>query len=209
MNKKFAIFFAMNLIILVSACGSKEKKEVSERKNTSKEFAQGGTIAEVSMPIKSASTKPEDKKKPLIKKSPNGKTSKVSNEGGDDLSNLPDSEEKTLVKRYLELSSSIPDSDERKEMGQLLSTISSFGPSSSSILPALAKRYIAMSNSIPDSDERKEMYAILSTFSRLGSNARSVSTILTNRYKELSESIPDDEEKKEMSIILQTTSRIK
>lgn len=33
MNKKFAIFFAMYLIFLVSACGSKEKKEVSERKN--------------------------------------------------------------------------------------------------------------------------------------------------------------------------------
>ena len=209
MTKKFTIFLAISLIFMVGACGSKEKKEVSERKKDSREFTQGNPFSEVNSPIKSGSIKPEDKKKPLIKKSENVKLSKVSNNGDDDLSNLPNSEAKTLAKRYIELSLSVPDSDERKEMGELLSTISSFGPLSSSVLPALAKRYIVLSNSVPDSDERKEMYGILSAFSRLGSNARSISTILTNRYRELSESVPDDEEKKEMTLILQTTARIK
>lgn len=209
MTKKFTIFLAMSLIFLVGACGSKEKKEVSERKKDSREFTQGNPFPEVNSPIKSGSNKPEDKKKPLLKKSENAKLSKVSNNGDDDLSNLPISEAKTLVKRYIELSLSVPDSDERKEMEELLSTISSFGPLSSSVIPALAKHYIVLSNSVPDSDERKEMYCILNTFSRLGSKARSISTILTNRYRELSESIPDNEEKKEMTLILQTTARIK
>lgn len=197
---KIKICYALALIFFSTGCGSKEKTEVSEKKNNGREIAQGNN---------SGSIKPEGKKKPIIKKTTSGKNSKVSDEGDDDLSNLPDTEAKTLLKRYLELSSAVPDSDERKEMNQLLSTLSSFGASASSVLPTLAKRYVVLSNSVPDSDERKEMYSILSVFSRLGNNARSVSTILTNRYKELSESVPDDEEKREMTLILQTTARIK
>ena len=121
---------------------------------------------------------------------------------------LPPSEATTLVKRYIELSESVPDEDEQKEMSRVLDTLVSYGAEAAPTTVALAKRYVSVSESVPDKNEQKEMAQILSALGRLGVHARSARAILTARYKELSESVPDETERHEMTMILQTTSRI-
>ncbi len=123
--------------------------------------------------------------------------------------NLPASEAKTLVKRYIELSRSVPDDDERREMSQLLNTLVSHGAGAAPVTVALARMYVELSQSVPDDAEQKEMSEILSALGRLGVHARSASPILTARYNELSESVPDESERREMTLILQTTSKIR
>ena len=203
MKKQIVRFLAMTLIFTMAGCSFETKPKVSEKKNNSGEIAQGNN-SNNSGPIK-----PEDKKKPLIKKTTSGKNYKVSDEGDDDFSNLPDSEINILVKRYIELSKSFPDEDGRREMTELLNTIVGFGSRASSGALPLAKRFADLSKSFPDEADRKEITQILNALGRLGGSAKMASPILTARYKELSESFPDDMEKREITLILQTTARIK
>lgn len=138
-----------------------------------------------------------------------GRSEKKGNQEEDYTSKLPPSEAKTLVKRYIELSRSVPDGDERKEMSQLLNTLVSHKAGAAPVAVALAKMYVELSDSVPDEAEQKEMSEILNALGRLGVHARSASAILTARYNDLSESVPDERERREMTEILQTTSRIK
>lgn len=200
MKKQIVRFLTMTLIFTMAGCSFETKPKVSEKKNNSGEIAQGNN---------SGTIKPEDKKKPLIKKTTSGKNSKVNDEGDDDFGNLPDSEINILVKRYIELSKSFPDEDGRREMTELLNTIVGFGSRAASGALPLAKRFADLSKSFPDEADRKEITQILNALGRLGGSAKMASPILTARYKELSESFPDDMEKREITLILQTTARIK
>ena len=146
---------------------------------------------------------------PKNKKDRTAKNGKKQVQDDDYTRNLPASEATTLVKRYIELSRSVPDGDERREMSQLLNTLVSHGAGAAPVTVALAKRYVELSESVPDEAEQKEMAEILSAFGRLGVRARSASAILTARYNELSESVPDERERREMTLILQTTSKIR
>ncbi len=145
-----------------------------------------------------------------------GQTARTSRHGGkkstkqddDYTSGLPPTEATTLVKRYIELSESVPDENEQKEMSLVLDTLVSYGAEAAPTAAALAKLYVSLSDSVPDESERKEMAQILNALGGLGVHARSAHPILTARYSELSDSVPDAEERREMTMILQTTSRI-
>jgi WD40 repeat protein len=129
--------------------------------------------------------------------------------GDDDhTTNLPPAEATTLLTRYLELSKSIPDKNERKEMAEILDTLASLGATAAPTTAALAKRYVELSESLPDEGEQREIAQILNALGRLGVHASSALAILTARYKKLSESFPDERERQEMTLVLQTTSRV-